>query len=542
MRCGVAIDLGTSGYRAQKIDLDTGEIKRTVITLRNPLPGANVMDHMDFAIHYGQDLAHGLSVNAVKNLFETLGVEREELERLSICGNPIQLSIFQGISIEDLAYAGERKKEKYNITEQNRNARIISSKEIPGLEEFDCEVRVPPAIKHEVGADALALIIKSGMLDSDEISIATDYGTNAEMALKVKDIIYTGSAAAGPALEGQQIKQGKLASPFTISDFEFEDGALRNYVLNEEMKAVPGDLVDPATGKVLEEGQIKAKGITGTGVIALLEKALGHGLAELPKIKTPDGTIHLQNDIKFTEKDMHEAGKAIGAIRAGHITLCSAAGIQMEDIDTAYMAGAAGTYMDAVKAQKIGLIPYATGRICQIGNTSLIVAKEILLSTERLWELQDIANKIIGTHIMFATAPEFRDAYIMELAYWEEGMPFKMFKKYLKKKGLPGLDDPIDNPVIEKRVERDIPVLGEEGLFVLERVGTYMTMVVENCPECRKCIKVCPNDAITIDEENRVMISTDLCEGSHCQKCIRACPPDKFNWENLEVFKPQQQE
>ena len=436
MRYGVAIDLGTSGYRAQKIDLDTGEIKRTVITLRNPLPGANVMDHMDFAIHYGQDLAHGLSVNAVKNLFETLGVEREELERLSICGNPIQLSIFQGISIEDLAYAGERKKQKYDIKEQNRNARIISSKEIPGLEEFDCEVRVPPAIKHEVGADALALIIKSGMLDSDEISIATDYGTNAEMALKVKDIIYTGSAAAGPALEGQQIKQGKLASPFTISDFEFEDGALRNYVLNEEMKAVPGDLVDPATGKVLEEGQIKAKGITGTGVIALLEKALGHGLAELPKIKTPDGTIHLQNNIKFSEKDMHEAGKAIGAIRAGHITLCSAAGIQMEDIDTAYMAGAAGTYMDAAKAQKIGLIPYATGKICQIGNTSLIVAKEILLSEERLWELQDIANKIIGTHIMFATAPEFRDAYILELAYWEEGMPFKMFKKYLKKKGL----------------------------------------------------------------------------------------------------------
>lgn len=540
MRYGVAIDLGTSGYRAQKIDLDTGEIKRTVITLRNPLPGANVMDHMDFAIHYGQDLAHGLSVNAVKNLFETLGVEREELKRLSICGNPIQLSIFQGISIEDLAYAGERKKQKYDIKEQNRNARIVSSKEIPGLEEFDCEVRVPPAIKHEVGADALALIIKSGMLDSDEISIATDYGTNAEMALKVKDIIYTGSAAAGPALEGQQIKQGKLASPFTISDFEFEDGALRNYVLNEEMKAVPGDLVDPATGKVLEEGQIKANGITGTGVIALLEKALGHGLAELPKIKTPDGTIHLQNNIKFTEKDMHEAGKAIGAIRAGHITLCSAAGIQMEDIDTAYMAGAAGTYMDAVKAQKIGLIPYATGKICQIGNTSLIVAKEILLSEERLWELQAIANKIIGTHIMFATAPEFADAYILELAYWEEGMPFKMFKKYLKKKGLPNLDDPIDNPVIEKRVERDIPVLGEEGLYVLERVGTYLTMVVD-CPECKKCIKVCPNDAITIDEENRVMISTDLCEGAHCQKCIRACPPDKFNWENLEVFKPQQQ-
>ena len=541
MRYGVAIDLGTSGYRAQKIDLDTQEIKRTVITLRNPLPGANVMDHMDFAIHYGQDLAHGLSVNAVKTLFQTLDVKSGELDRISICGNPIQLSIFQGISIEDLAYAGERKKKKYNIQEQNRDARIISSSEISGLEEFNCEVVVPPAIKHEVGADALALIIKSGMLNSDKISIATDYGTNAEMALKVKDIIYTGSAAAGPALEGQQIKYGTLASPYAISDFEFEDGALRNYVLNEEMKPDQGDLVDPKTGEILEEGKIKARGITGTGVIALLEKSIGHGLVELPKVKTPDQLIHLQNKITFSEKDLKEAGKAIGAIRAGHITLCAVAGIELTDIDAAYMAGAAGTYMDAEKAQKIGLIPYSTGNIAQLGNTSLAVAREILLSEERLWELQDIASQIIGTHTMFATAPEFRDAYVLELAYWEEGMPFKMFKKFLKKKGLPSLDEPIGNPVVDKRVERDIPVLGEEGLYVLERVGTYMTMVVD-CPECRKCIKVCPNDAITIDEENRVMISTDLCEGSHCQKCIRACPPDKFNWENLEVFKPEQPE
>ncbi|MEL7665793.1 MAG: methylamine methyltransferase corrinoid protein reductive activase [Methanosarcina mazei] len=542
MRYGVAVDLGTSGYRAQKIDMDTREIKRTVITLRNPLPGANVMDHMDFAIRYGQDLAHGLSVNAVKTLLQTLDVPSGELDRISICGNPIQLSIFQGITIEDLAYAGERKKKKYNIQEQTRNARIIPSSEISGLEEFNCEVVIPPAIKHEVGADALALITKSGMLESDEISIATDYGTNAEMALKVKDIIYTGSAAAGPALEGQQIKHGTLASPFAISDFEFENGALRNYVLNEEMKPDPGDLVDPKTGEILEEGKIKAKGITGTGVIALIEKAIGHGLVELPKVKTPDGFIHLQNNISFSERDLKEAGKAIGAIRAGHITLCAAAGIEMTDIDVAYMAGAAGTYMDAEKAQKIGLIPYSTGKIAQLGNTSLAVARETLLSEERLWELQDIASQIIGTHIMFATVPEFRDAYVLELAYWEEGMPFKMFKKYLKKKGLPSLDDPISNPVVDKRVERDIPVLGEEGLYVLERVGTYMTMVVSDCPECRKCIKVCPNDAISIDEENRVMISTDLCEGAHCQKCIRACPPDKFDWKNLEVFKPPQQE
>jgi len=72
MRYGVAIDLGTSGYRAQKINLYSKDILRTAITLKNPIPGMNVMNHVDFAIHYGQDLAHGLSINAVKNLFGLL--------------------------------------------------------------------------------------------------------------------------------------------------------------------------------------------------------------------------------------------------------------------------------------------------------------------------------------------------------------------------------------------------------------------------------------------------------------------------------------
>jgi len=222
MRTGVAIDLGTSGFRAQKIDLESGKIKKTVITLRNPLPGANVMDHLDFAIHYGLDKAHMLSVTAVKNILTELGVKVEEMEKFSICGNPIQLSIFQGIPIEDLAYAEERKKQKYHIEEQNRDARIIPMAEIEGFEEArNCKLLVPPSIKHEVGADALALIIKAGMIESNEIAIATDYGTNAEMALKANGIIYTGSAAAGPALEGQEIEYGSIASPHTICDVEF---------------------------------------------------------------------------------------------------------------------------------------------------------------------------------------------------------------------------------------------------------------------------------------------------------------------------------
>ncbi|WP_406670199.1 methylamine methyltransferase corrinoid protein reductive activase [Methanolobus sp. ZRKC4] len=537
MRTGVAIDLGTSGIRAQKIDLDSGEIHKTVITLRNPLPGANVMDHLDFAITYGLERAHGLHVNAVRKVIEALGIEAEELQRMAICGNPIQLSIFQGIPIDDLAYAGERKKEKLNIKEENRDARIVECSEITGLEVYpNAKLVVPPAIRHEVGADALALIIKSGFLDTEETAIATDYGTNAEMALIHEGTIYTGSAAAGPALEGQQIKHGKLASPFVISDVEFENNYLRNYVLDDEMNTVKGKLVDPKSGDVIEDHTISAKGITGTGVIAVLDAAIKNEVIQLPKINTPDHILYLQDQVKFFESDVQEAGLAIGAIRAGHLALCNAAGIQMADVKKAYMSGAAGTYMDAVKAHQIGMVPFNVDEVIQIGNTSLIVAKEVLLSEDRLWELQEIASRIVSNHVMFATDPGFKEAYIQEISYWTEGMPFKMLKKFLKKKGLPLIDLPEKTTSVDKRVERDIPVLGEEGLDVLEQVGTYLTMRVE-CPECQKCAKVCPTDALTVDDEGLVMIRSDLCDGANCKRCINACPKDKFKWENLTVLE-----
>lgn len=536
MKTGVAIDLGTSGFRAQKIDLESGEIKKTVITLRNPLPGANVMDHLDFAIHYGLDKAHGLAVTAVKNILTELGVNLTEMEKFSICGNPIQLSIFQGIPIEDLAYAGERKKQKYHIEEQNRDARVIPLADIEGFEEaVNCKLFVPPSIKHEVGADALALIVKAGMIESNDIAIATDYGTNAEMALKANGVIYTGSAAAGPALEGQEIECGSIASPRTICDVEFEGNNLRCYVLDREMNTVKGDLVNPKTGEVLEKGEITAKGITGTGVIALIETGMRNKLIVLPKIQTPDGIIHLQDEIIFTDKDLIAAGRAIGAIRAGHITLCAAAGIDMEELQIAHMSGAAGTYMDAAKAQKVGMIPYNTSYVSQIGNTSLIVAREILLSEDRLWELQAIAKEILGTHVMFATSEAFKEAYLLELAYWNEGMAFKMLQKFLKKKKLPVLGEPSSILKIDRQVERDIPEIGEEGLEVLERVGTYLTMVIEDCKGCRECVKVCPTGALRIDDKGHVRIRTDLCDGANCQRCLHACPDERFKWENLTV-------
>ncbi len=553
-RLGIALDLGTSGFRGQAIDLESGgEILSTAVTTRHPFPGANVIDHLHFALEVGVSRAHEVIVNAVNQVIGHLRIDTADVVRLAVCGNPIQLSLFQGIEIRDLAYAGKRKLESLGVVPPRRNAQSLKARHIGDLKvPVDTEVLIPPAVRHEIGADALAMMIQTGMLDKDEIAIVTDYGTNAEMALIVHGTVYTGSTAAGPALEGQQIGDGILALPGAISDVLFEAderlgfgfrggglgeempirGVLRTFVLDKEMMARTGDTVDPLTGRLVEDGALDAVGITGTGVIALLSQGLSARMIRLPRINTQDAEIHLPNDLKFTEEDLKEAGKAIGAIRAGHVTLCHESGIRLEDIETAYMSGASGTYVDALKAQEIGMIPARVKRIYQVGNTSLAMARDIVRDVQNLWKMQEFADTLRQNHIMFAESKVFEKVYILELSYWTEGMPWSQYQKFLTRYGLPLLAEVAELPEVIKTVERDIPDLGCMGLEIIPDIGERKTMCFEGCAGDAECVLECPERALQMKRRgNRyaITINLALCNGVACRRCERVCREKVFD-------------
>ncbi len=550
-KLAVAMDLGTSGFRGQAIDLDNGgRILSTAVTTRHPLAGANVIDHLHFALEAGLDCAHDVVVHAVNRVIDNLQVDKGRIVRMAVCGNPIQLSLFQEIEIRDLAYAGKRKLESLGVVPPKRDAQIVKASEIRGLDlNPDVEVLIPPAVRHEIGADALAMMIQTGMLEKEEISIVTDYGTNAEMALVHNGVVYTGSTAAGPALEGQQIEHGLLALPGAISDVDFEPddtgsykygvfsdkplpGKMKTTVLDKGMSAKSGDTVDPNTGKVLEKGELRAVGITGTGVVGLISQGIRANLVKIPRIGTFDTNIHLPDGVRFTEKDLKEAGKAIGSVRAGHVTLCQEAGIRLEDIETAYMSGASGTYVDALKAQEIGMIPGNVKKIFQVGNTSLAMARDIVRNVDKLREMKDVADDLRQHHCMFAASKVFEKVYILELSYWTEGMPLNQYQKFLGKYGLPALKEITEKPEVVKTVERDIPDLGELGLKIISDIGERKTIVFEGCVGDEACIEVCPENALEIRQigrEYEITIDVALCDGVACRRCERACGEKIFD-------------
>lgn len=522
----IAIDIGTSGIRAQSYDLNTEKTISTAITLRHPLPGANVVDHLHFAMEVGRKKAHELLIGAINKVITNL--ECRNVKRISVCGNPIQLSLFSDIEIRDLAFWGKNALKNKNIKAPSRRAKVIKAKDLNLEVSPDCEILIPPAIKHEIGADALAMLYKSGALNKDETSLIIDFGTNAEMALIVDSEIYTASAAAGPAIEGQSIEKGRLASPNTICDIKKEGDYWRCIVLDEELNVVDGDLINPKTGEIIEKSDIKAEGITGTGVIAAYSLGLEDNTIHNGKI---NDKIHLQDDIYLTQSDILNIAKALGAFRAGELTLCETSDCYMDEIDAVYMAGASSFYVDAIKSLKIGQIPPSSENIYQIGNTSLAMALDIAVNPTLLDELQSIADDIESNHIMLATSDIFEKIYSLELSLCEEGMPFWKYEEWLDKYDFQTLPPLNENPKIHKLYSRDISSESEKPLKTIDISNTLKTSF-DNCIYCMKCVNNCPENALSL-RDNVFSLRTDLCSGLGCLRCMTNCSEKAFKYNKF---------
>lgn len=542
MRYGIALDLGTSGFRCQAVDLDTGETVATAITERHPIPGMNVIDHVNFAMKAGEDVANGLMIETINNLFAEFGIDLSCVEKIGVCGNPFQLSLFQNIEIRDLAYAGKNMLKDLGVVSPPRNGDIVSAESL-GLKGMPkAEVIIPPAVRHEIGADAIAMMMETDILDVKEPCIVVDYGTNAEMALVVNGKIYSGSAAAGPALEGQQIQRGMLAAPGALSEIEITDDGWKCYVLDDTLAPVEGDVIDPLTGKVIAEGPMhgKAVGITGTGVIAALANGMRAGIIVPPKINTPTGTLILQDGIEITSNDVDEAGKAIGALRAGFLTLMDAAGLWVDDVRTAYMSGASGLYVDARKAMDVGMVTPGAKKIIQFGNTSIGLARKIVHGQVDLDSLREFAKQLRADHVMFATSEVFKNLYSVEYSVWCTGMPMSMYNDMLDMYSLKHIPDVISSADTEvtRLAKRDLPDT-EKCKVKMIKSGTILSGIVEGCIGCKKCVKECPEKALAILPEgvsgHRARIESDRCAGTACRRCERICPEKVLRTIDLKL-------
>ena len=197
--------------------------------------------------------------------------------------------------------------------------------QIPEGKEMPCLLL--PGFSAFVGSDLLAGAYVSGMMETKEMTLLLDLGTNGEILLGNREEILATATAAGPAFEG---------------------GVNR--------------------------------GIWGADLVKFMARLLEEGFAdETGLLKEPyfEQGIRIGN-VKLTQEAIRSLQLAKAAIQAGIRILTEQKGIALREIDRVILAGGFGYFLNPKDAVQIGLLPAELGdKAIAGGNTALAGAKQI---------------------------------------------------------------------------------------------------------------------------------------------------------------------
>jgi uncharacterized 2Fe-2S/4Fe-4S cluster protein (DUF4445 family) len=246
-------------------------------------------------------------------------------------------------------------------------------------------IRFLPCLGGFVGSDILAGVVAVDLCRDGALRALIDLGTNGEIALGNRDRVLVASTAAGTAFEAGCIHNGMRAANGAIAHVTVDkDGRLDCEVI----------------------GGGSPQGICGSGLVDAVASGLTLGRI-LPSGRIVDSSriFPLADEIALRQADVRELQLAKGAVAAGLRILLKHWGASMADIQTLYLAGAFGSYLEVDSARRIGLLECPSQVVTIAGNTALRGAKQIL------------AGKAlpVGTdirHITLAADADFKELFV----------------------------------------------------------------------------------------------------------------------------------
>jgi len=352
---GLAIDVGTTTVVCEVLDLETGEVLATAAR-KNPQSayGDDVISRIDHTLRNEDGLKHlqMTAASCVNEMLEEFAerdrIRPEQIYEVVAVGNPTMRNLFFGLEVEPL---GVLPFEPPSTEAVNSEAAALELHVNPRANVYG-----PALIGGHAGADCLADIIAARMHRAEKPCLIIDIGTNGEVAVGNRERIMTASCAAGGAYEGATVGSGVGAIAGAISNVAIDDGKVTWETIGNEPPV----------------------GICGSGLIDLLGELLQSGIMT-PKAKLSED-FQLTNDICLTQQDVYQLITAKAGLRTDQDLLIEYYGIEPEDIDKIYLAGAFGNYISVENSVAIGLLPDLPDRVVKIGNAALAGAAEMLLS------------------------------------------------------------------------------------------------------------------------------------------------------------------
>jgi len=181
-------------------------------------------------------------------------------------------------------------------------------------------------------------------------------------------------------------------------------------------------------------GEVKPRGICGSGLISLLAEMFITGLVDkgghlnknLGIDRIREGNHGLEyviawgdetsdgKDITITAVDIDNLLRAKGAIYAGYQVLATSVGVPLEMTEKMLIGGSFGKYINVEKAVQIGLLPdMSWDDFHFLGNTSVMGAYHALLDQKANERISEIASKM--TYIELSSDNTFYEAFMSAL-------------------------------------------------------------------------------------------------------------------------------
>lgn len=390
---GVAVDIGTTTVVCALVDMRTGE-ERADASMINAQKhfGLDVLTRISYEMEHPEDGISQLQkaiVDSINDMISEIcaqaGVQREHIYEITVGANCTMMHMLLGI---DAAPIGRAPYAPMFVQARDIPAAQIGLKAAKGARLYCL-----PSVSAYIGADIVAGACVCGLKNAKENILFIDIGTNGEIVLSDHGKLLCCSCAAGPALEGMNIRCGMRAAQGAIEDVRITEEGV-------EIKVIGGG--EPA-------------GICGSGILAAVRELLRVGLirpngAFIKKEQLDPSDYRfpmLQLDGKkrefilsaaperllITQQDVRQVQLAKGAILSGFTALLDKAGLTMDDLDRVLVAGQFGAHLPADSLTGTGILPEEVGdKIEYVGNSSKTGAYMALMSAQVKRGMEKLAD------------------------------------------------------------------------------------------------------------------------------------------------------
>lgn len=402
---GLAVDLGSTTVVARLLDCNSGEILEEVSCFNKQIQwGTDILSRIFYCKDNREKLeeVRRATVESICECMDKLDASHSALSMV-IAGNTTMIHFLLGMDAFCVFYT------PHAVHADRPGFQLARDLDIPLKGYVYCY----PAKSNYLGGDIISGMIDTELYKKNEISVFFDIGTNGELVIGNKEFLLCGAGAAGPALEGGVVRTGMRADVGAVDEVKIRDGNIFVHVI----------------------GNSAPRGICGSGIIDLIAELFLEGWIDIrgklspeksPLIQERDNQLCVEYapGLYFYQKDIDEFIRTKSAAHTMVEIMLRESGLDLNQADRFYVAGAFGKHVSKESAITIGMYPdMDRDHIINAGNSSLEGAQKLLLNRSLLIDIDQILEEMV--YIQFAEVEDF-----LELMVAAQALPHTDYKRY----------------------------------------------------------------------------------------------------------------